>query len=326
MENNTINTQAVAENTVTFSGILKQSWIMFKSFFQENLLFTIGLLILLFIPLVNLLVLPVIVIVAGRKIQGEANPFVGAWKIYFSKFWKIIALAFVTFGMLIWKAFIWVLIPLVLWGLLKVLSASFGINTEIINIIMMVLLVAGFVVTIVFTYKYMFGWSFSLQALLFEDKKNNGALKRSWELTLGHKWGIFFYILGLGLVTMLIVIPLMLIIVFIFGFDVNGDSFSFPIIQYIISAVMYLFMFIFYTNLYFQFKNNFGKIKLKVSKWLRGLAIAFVVLIPVGILASIVLTSLQTARDKATNENILYDNSLVQPNEVPQDQDSAFAE
>ena len=89
---------------------------------------------------------------------------------------------------------------------------------------------------------------------------------------------------------------------------------------------MYLFMFIFYTNLYFQFKNNFGKIKLKVSKWLRGLAIAFVVLIPVGILASIVLTSLQTARDKATNENILYDNSLVQPNEVPQDQDSAFAE
>ncbi len=281
---------AGTEKLITFRSVLSQSWGVIKSLFKDQVLSTILLLIALAIPLINAFAFSYVVIVAGRKLKGESNPFAGSFKIYFSKFWQMMWVGLVFIGMLLWQMLKWVGIPLIILGILTLA----GVKIDIIGLFIIPFMFIGFIAL----YKYMYGWVFSLQTLFFEDKKGMSALKRSWELTYGNKWKVFFYFMGAALIPALISIPILLASVFIFGVDLNDENLSYQLVQYVLNAPIWLFLLTFLTTMYVAMKDNFGNFKMKLNGWLKWLIIAFITLIPIGILAGIVLTSLSVARQK----------------------------
>lgn len=297
------------EKVVTFSSVWKESWSIVSYFFKDHVLATILILILLMIPIVNFLVIPIVIIVAGKKINGEENPFKGATRLYFSKFWRMILLSLVSIGLLLWKILPWIIAPVIIFAVISI----FKINSQVLSFILPVIILAASIVSAVILIKYSYGWIFSLQTFFFEDKKNKGALDRSWELTLGNKKKIFFLLVALNVVITLTALVALFIFALIFRINLDNDTQG-SILRSIMYSPIYLMTFTFLTVLYFTIKNNFGNFKIKVSKWIKGIVIAFLILIPLGILASVTLVVLNGAREKALNTELM--NQIKQTQQV----------
>ena len=184
------------EKVITFNSIFKEAWGLFVYFFEEHTLAMILLLVVMIIPVINFLVLPIVILIAGRKISGEAEPFKGVVMMYLNKFWQLIVLGFVQIFALIWKILPIVIIPLIL----CTFEFTLGMHSTLLNYLLPISAVLAVVPFCLYLFKYMYGWAFAAQALFFEDKKEVSALKRSWELTFGNKNGIFYYLISLGLI------------------------------------------------------------------------------------------------------------------------------
>ncbi|MCX6757889.1 MAG: hypothetical protein NTZ44_03365 [Candidatus Nomurabacteria bacterium] len=252
MENINNNVE-VTPKVITFSSLFMESLQVCKSLFKDYTSNVLLLLILLMVPIVNLFVAPFIMFIIGRKIQGENNPFTGSVKLYFSKFWNIVSLMFVYLGMIFWKTIIWILLPIVFWGLLKVIGVHSAIMSSILNTLIPILII---VFPLIFMLKYFCGWRFAVNVLLFEDKKNKDALNRSWELTDNRKWDIFFYFLILGLIAVIYSVILIVTISSIFRLDSVLDKHTLSIIRSVITSPISFIITTFFTILYFKFKNK----------------------------------------------------------------------
>lgn len=297
------------EKLITFNSVLKEAWDIFKYFFKEHVLATILLLVLLMIPIVNFLVIPIVIIIVGKKINGEENPFKGVTRLYFSKFWRMILLSLISIGLLLWKILPWVATPIIIFAIISILK----VNSQIVGLIFSITAVAASIISAVILIKYSYGWIFSLQTFFFEDKKNKEALERSWELTLGNKEKIFFFLITLNLVITLTTFIALFIFAFVFRINLDNETQS-SILRSIIYSPIYLITFTFLTVLYFIIKNNFGNFKLKISKWMKGIVITFLILIPLGILASVTLVALNSAREKTLNIELM--NQIKQTEQV----------
>jgi len=305
-------------NEIRIRNILFEAWKIIKSLFSNNLLGLVLLFIVFIIPsilmvfslltnpivyglsilvfyIINLFIGIFLILVIGKKIKNNESPFVGNFNIIFKKFWDIITTSLIFLGALILKVLKWIIIPVVLWGLFFLLSDffNFSLTSNFINVLNIIFPVGIVILMIIPLSQHAFGWIFAFFGVIFEDKKNIKALKYSWDLTYSYKKKIFWYYIGLILVLFVPVFLFSLIVLIV------GSNIFFDMVYVIISFLMSLFSITFFTVLYFKFKESSGELKMMVNKWLIGVGIALIIIVPLAILASIVLSNLGQARSKA---------------------------
>ncbi len=114
-----------------------------------------------------------------------------------------------------------------------------------------VLLIAGFILLIIPGIYLLVRFSFAYYALMIEQRSAFDSLSRSWQLTQGHWWKLFWALLVLFLA---IFIPALIVLIIFALIDPGGADIGGALIALLVSP----FVWVYYVFLFMTFINFVG--------------------------------------------------------------------